>query len=287
MKKPVTIPAKLTCEQLWAEVSDYIDEKLPAARRRAVEAHAKTCAPCKSVLDGTRNTVELVGSEKSFALPDAVSRRLYAKLDDYLDHQDRPGLQTMPIGITKDEVALGSHLIYFWESDDDFARGVNFLYPGLGKGDHCIAFGHQEALDKVMSVLRADGYDPDRLIADRQLTVLLRQSSADATVSDIAAIMDGALRAGANAIRFLGNLGMGRAPLPAGEDDVLKLETTVTSMLAQVPSVVVCMYDVKTVSGRLILKGGLETHHLTVCHEGVRENPYYTPERSPRTLHIH
>ena len=287
MKKPVTIPAKLKCEQLWADVSEYIDGKLPTTRRRAVEAHAKTCARCKSVLEGTRNIVELVSSEKSFELPDAVSRRLYSKLDDYLDHQDRPGSQTIPVGITKDEVALGSHLIYFWESDSDFERGVNFLYPGLGKGDHCIAFGHQEALDKVMSVLRADGYDPDRLIADRQLTVLLRQSSADATVSDIGAVMDAALRAGANAIRFLGNLGMGRAPLPAGEDDVLKLETKVTSMLAQVPSVVVCMYDIKTVSGRLILKGGLETHHLTVCHEGVRENPYFAPQHPAKTQHIH
>ena len=287
MKKPVTIPAKLQCKQVWPEVSSYVDGTLTAPKRRALDAHFRACPRCKSVVDGTRNVVELLGSEKAVELPAGVSRRMYAKLDQYLSQQDHAGPRTIPVGITKDQVALGSHLIYFWENDSDFERGVNFLYPGLGKGDHCIAFGHQEALDKVISVLRADGYDPERLIEERHLTVLLRQSSADTTVSDIGAIMDAALRTGANAIRFLGNLGMGRAPLPAGEDDVLELETKVTGLLSQVPSVVVCMYDVKTVSGRLIMKGGLETHHLTVCHEGVRENPYYAPERPARHVHIH
>jgi len=65
----------------------------------------------------------------------------------------------------------------------------------------------------------------DRLIANRQLTVLRRQAKAQQTVSDVAAMMQGAVNAGTKAIRFLGNLGMGRTPLPGGEDDdVVDLE---------------------------------------------------------------
>jgi hypothetical protein len=35
------------------------------------------------------------------------------------------------------------------------------------------------------------------------------------------------------------------------------------------------MYDVPHSFRTLILKGGLETHHLAVCSHGVQNNPYY------------
>ena len=67
------------------------------------------------------------------------------------------------MGITGDRVPLGSHRIYFWESEHEFARGVRFFYPGLRQGEHCIAFGHDEALDRVQQVLRSEGYAPEQL----------------------------------------------------------------------------------------------------------------------------
>jgi hypothetical protein len=30
----------------------------------------------------------------------------------------------IPLGITEDKVALGSHLIHFWQNEDEFERGV-------------------------------------------------------------------------------------------------------------------------------------------------------------------
>jgi DcmR-like sensory protein len=236
---------------------------------------------CQSVLDGTRNIVKLASEEKAFELPPGVSQRLYAKLERHVRaHALVPGdaAQEIPVGITDDRVQLGSHLIYFWESDEDFECGVRFLYPGLGKGEHCILFGHDEAIEKIFDVLRLKGYDSQELIRNLQLTVIRRQSSAQATLSDISDVVQAALRSGATAVRFLGNLGMGRDPLPAGEDDVLELECKATALISPLPCVIVCMYDVRTLSGRLILKGGLQSHHLAVCGEGVRENPYYAPD---------
>jgi hypothetical protein len=36
-------------------------------------------------------------------------------------------LATIALGITDDEVLLGSHLIHFWHTDSEFERGLRFL----------------------------------------------------------------------------------------------------------------------------------------------------------------
>jgi hypothetical protein len=80
---------------------------------------------------------------------------------------------------------------------------------------------------------------------------------------------------GAIAIRYLGNLGMGQAPLPGrGADEVVELESGATTLADRYPCVIVCMYDINTVSGRLVLDGGFGTHPLAVCRGALRHNPY-------------
>ncbi len=283
---------ELKCKDVWREISNYLDGNLEAPLRQRMDHHLRDCKSCKAVLDGTRNIVSLAGDRRAFELPRDVSGRLYAKLEQHLEAQrERPegAIQEIPVGITDDRVPIGSHLIYFWESDEDFERGVRFLYPGLGQGEHCIVFGHDEAIEKVLKVLGSKGFNTDELLRNVELTVLRRQASAQATLSDIGDVIQAATRAGATAVRFLGNLGMGRDPLPAGEDDVLELESKATALISTLPCVIVCMYDVRTLSGRLILNGGLRTHRLAVCSEGVRENPYYAPDSDVRPVirHIH
>jgi len=282
----------ITCEEVWAEISNYVDGKVDAAQRQRMDHHFESCRDCQSVLDGIRNVVKLAGDERAFAVPRNMSRNLRAKLDQFVHSQAAgqvKGAHGVQLGITLGSVAVGSHLIYFWDSDVEFERGVRFLYPGLGRGEHCIVFGHDEAIEKVKSVLRARGFDPDDLIQKLQLTVLRRLSSADGTLSDIADTVRAAVGAGATAVRLLGNLGMGQAALPAGEDDVVDLECRVSSVIQGLPCVVVCMYDVKTLSGRLILNGGLKTHRLAVGSEGIRENPYYQtgPDSKPGASSVH
>ena len=267
------MPVGLKCAEVWAEVSSYVDGTISATMRRRIDRHISQCQRCRAVLDGTRNVVELAGDKRAIEVPRSVSRQLYAKLDRHLGARKDPNV--IPMGITNDYVPLGSHLIYFWESDLEFERGVRFLYPGLGAGDHCIVFGHDEAIDHVIGILKAKGYDTDELIRNLELTILRRHASAKNTLSDIQDVAQACLNSGATAVRFLGNLGMGRDPLPAGEDDVLELESKVDALISKIPCVVVCMYDVRTLSGRLILKGGLQTHRLSVCSEGVHVNPYY------------
>lgn len=267
------------CREVWREISAYLDGTLDEGVRLRLDSHLATCASCKAILAGAKNVKHLMSDRRAFEIPENVSRRLYSKLEQHLapSEENTVAGNEIAVGITDDRVELGSHLIYFWESDDDFARGVRFLYPGLGKNEHCIIFGHDEGLEKVQATLRADGYDPQELISKLKLTIIPRRSDAPGTISDITDVVQAALRAGAACVRFLGNLGMGTDPLPAGEDDVLELEAQADALIHGLPCVIVCMYDIRTLSGRLILKGGLETHHLAVCSHGVQKNPYYLP----------
>ena len=269
----------IKCEEVWWEISNYIDGLVEPSLRQRMDRHFAECRRCHAILDGTRNVVRLAGDPRAFPMATETRERLRAGLEQRLE--------LIPLGITGDRVELGSHLIYFWDSDEEFRRGVKFLNPGLGKGDHCIIFGHDEALEKVQASLRADGFDTEKLIRELKLTVLPRRKSAQQTLDDIGDVVQAALRAGAKSVRFLGNLGMGRDPLPAGEDDVLDLECRATALISPLPCVIVCMYDVKTVSGKLIFQGGLQSHHLAICTSGVQINPYYTPELLPGIDHAH
>jgi hypothetical protein len=189
---------------------------------------------------------------------------------------------TIALGITNDEVALGSHLIHFWQNEEEFERGVRFL--GLGVADeseYCVLFGHDEANHRVLEILRKACGDLDRVLQEGRLIILRRESSASVTLANIEAAFAAAVRKGATAIRYLGNLGMGQAALPGrGADEVVELENGATALGRRYPCVIVCMYDVNTVSGSLVLNAGFGTHPLAVCGHALRQNPYSTPDEN-------
>jgi Putative zinc-finger len=71
---------KMNCEQVWREVSNYIDGDVDVALRSSMEEHFKTCQRCASVLAGTRNVVQLYGDERMLEVPAGFSRRLEKRL---------------------------------------------------------------------------------------------------------------------------------------------------------------------------------------------------------------
>lgn len=187
----------------------------------------------------------------------------------------------IPLGITEDDVALGSHLVHFWKTDEEFESGVRFLQLGIdNESEYCVIFGHDEANHQVQEILRKTHNDLDRVIQQGRLVILRRESSAPVTLAKIEDIFSSAVRRGATAIRYLGNLGLGRDALPGrGANEVIELETSVTALALRYPCVVVCMYDVNTVSGHMLLASGFATHPLAVWNNELRENPYCESER--------
>jgi MEDS: MEthanogen/methylotroph, DcmR Sensory domain len=190
------------------------------------------------------------------------------------------------LGITDDQVPLGSHLIHFWQNEEEFKRGVRFLQLGIeNESQYCVLFGHDEANRRVLEVLRKKLPELDRMIPEGRLVILRREVSAFETLANIEAAFASAVSKGATAIRYLGNLGMGQAPLPGkGAEEVVELENGATLLGRRYPCVIVCMYDVNTVSGRLLLNAGFGTHPLAVCGHALRQTPTSRPMRRRHVL---
>ena len=177
-------------------------------------------------------------------------------------------------GIRDENLSVGDHVAYFWNTEEEFAEGVNFLEIGLRGEDHCVIFGYEEANEKVCEVLGGRGFDVSGLEATGRLTILSGESDGDVMLANIGASFAVALERGAKLIRLLGNIGWGRPNWPT-EMDILAFEAKVTGAAKAFPSLIVCMYDVNSLSGNIIVHGAYETHPLTFCRNVLRENPYY------------
>ena len=71
----------VNCEQVWQEISNYIDDDVDPGLRAAMEEHFKECKHCTAVLDGTRNVVQLYGDERMFEVPFGYSQRVRRRLE--------------------------------------------------------------------------------------------------------------------------------------------------------------------------------------------------------------
>jgi hypothetical protein len=69
------------CEEVWREVSNYLDGDVSPDLRAAIDEHIRGCKGCTAVLDGTRNVVQLYGDERMLEVPLGFSHRLHRRLE--------------------------------------------------------------------------------------------------------------------------------------------------------------------------------------------------------------
>jgi Putative zinc-finger len=72
----------VNCEEVWREVSNYLDGDVDPTLRVALEEHVRGCKRCSAVLDGTRNLIQLYGDERMLEIPLGFSQRLHRRLDE-------------------------------------------------------------------------------------------------------------------------------------------------------------------------------------------------------------
>jgi len=75
----------VNCEQVWIEISNYIEGEVEATLRSAMDEHFRTCKHCASVLEGTRNVIQLYSDERmideqTIEVPAGYGRRLERRL---------------------------------------------------------------------------------------------------------------------------------------------------------------------------------------------------------------
>jgi putative zinc finger protein len=72
--------AVVQCEQVWEQISDYIDGEVDPGVRSDLDAHIQGCRRCASVLQGTQNVVHLFGDERLFKVPMGYSWRMKRRI---------------------------------------------------------------------------------------------------------------------------------------------------------------------------------------------------------------
>jgi predicted anti-sigma-YlaC factor YlaD len=74
----------LDCEQVLANLGDYIDGEGSAELRAALERHIARCRRCRVVFDTTGRMLKVVTDAEPFEVPLSVSARLYTRLEQVL-----------------------------------------------------------------------------------------------------------------------------------------------------------------------------------------------------------
>lgn len=70
----------IKCEQVWQEISNYLEGDVDSGLRTAMDEHFRGCSRCKSVLDGTRNVISLYSDERMIEVPSGFGLRLERRL---------------------------------------------------------------------------------------------------------------------------------------------------------------------------------------------------------------
>jgi hypothetical protein len=163
-------------------------------------------------------------------------------------------------------------------NEDEFDAAAGFLATGMERDEVCILLGHAGANSRLLSGLERRGLPAEELQRRNRLHTVSGQRPSDAVLRDIGERVRVAVDRGTPMVRVLGNLGWDHPGWPA-ERDILRLEAGVTEAVRNLPSVVMCAYDVRGLSGRRLLLGGLECHPWTLRRSTLRQNEYYIPAK--------
>jgi len=81
--------ATIKCQQVWREISNYIEGTVDQQLRSRIEEHLAECRPCTAVFEGARNMIRLVGEPCAFQVPVGFSQRLYNRMQGEIAEEQR------------------------------------------------------------------------------------------------------------------------------------------------------------------------------------------------------
>lgn len=266
----------MTCREITERATDYLEQALSPEQHSVFEAHLQGCAGCRTYVEQMQHTIRSLGKMDGEPVAPAARESLRGLFRSFCRSEARAGSLPVRLGIDEAYVSAGDHIGYFWENEAQFEEAIGFLAVGLRGRDTCFVFGYDQANQKVLALLRKRGLDVDALREKGRLQLLSGDEAGEEMLARIGGAFQTALADGAPLLRLLGNIGWRRPGWP-GDDDILEFEAKVTAAAQQFPCIVVCMYDVHALPGRIILKGGFETHPLTLRPGGICDNPHYQP----------
>lgn len=85
----------ITCEEVWRDISDYIDDELAPKQRAALDEHFVECRHCTAVLEGTCNVIRLYRDERVLALPQGFHHRLEGRINQQLSQGSQASQESL------------------------------------------------------------------------------------------------------------------------------------------------------------------------------------------------
>lgn len=70
----------ITCDEFFAEFSDYLENRVSPEVRKELELHLSQCRVCHVLYDSTRQTIKIVTDSASFELPQNVSESIIGQV---------------------------------------------------------------------------------------------------------------------------------------------------------------------------------------------------------------
>ncbi len=266
----------MRCREFAELVTAYLDGALPAAEHARCAEHLRKCPGCRGYLAQMERVVSALGELRRGEGEEnpAEKARLLGLFRTRGPHSRASLERCVPLGIVDAFAAPGDHIGYFWEDDQEFDATAGFLAAGVERDEVCVLLGHDAANARVLACLERRGLPPDDMRRRDRFYTVSGQQPADALLREIDVRIRAAVGDGIPMVRVLGHLGWEQPGWPA-EREMLSLEARVTDAVRNLPSVVLCAYDVHGLAGRPLLLGGLECHPLTVRRATLRQNEHY------------
>ena len=263
------------CRAFVELVTAYREGALPSAERARCDEHVRACAGCRAYLAQMELVIDSLREVGRTEAVNGVERaRLISLFRTHGFHNRARRERSVPLGIADAFAAPGDHIGYFWEHERELDATADFLATGLERDEVCVLLGHDAANARVQAGLERRGLQPDNFRRRHRFHTVSGHQPAGAFLQDIHARIRTAVGDGVPMVRVLGHLGWGHPGWPA-ERDILSLEARVTDAVRNLPSVVLCAYDVQALSGRQLLLGGLECHPLTLRRGALRHNEHF------------
>jgi PAS domain S-box-containing protein len=188
----------------------------------------------------------------------------------------RPPEPTVPLGIAGWRVPIHSHIACLWETEQEFDRAVGFLVEGLRGTDHCVLVGDDQETQQVISLLERRGIDVQGFQDGKRLTIIRPAHSAQEMFDTISEAFEAGLAAGAPTIRLLGNVGWNRKSWPP-DAELFLFEARLNEIAQRFPCVLLCLQEVRALTGLVAWHGATGTHPQMLAKGGVLANPFLLP----------
>src|SRR5262245_16279895 len=123
----------MPCQELVELVTAYLDGALPSAEGACCDEHLRTCSGCRGYLAQMEAVMSALGElgRTEGEANSAEKARLLGLFRARGLHNRAPRERNVPLGIADAFAALGDHIGYFWEDDQEFDATTGFLAAGL------------------------------------------------------------------------------------------------------------------------------------------------------------